>query len=256
MRRRQLLIQRLEAIGRFLGQSEHARALIGLGSVGVDRERLDDYSDLDFFVIADVGYKQRYIADLDWLHSVHPVVYNFRNTPDGHKLLFADGIFCEFAVFEADELSCVPFARGRVVWKRAEVDDTICIPRNSAAGSQPHDVEWLVGEALTNLFVGLCRYHRGERLSAERLVQHHAVDRLLELAPLVEQERPLPRDAFANERRVEQRLPALAAQFPRFVQGYEHTPESARSILGWLEEHFEINQSMAEAVRRLCDSAT
>jgi lincosamide nucleotidyltransferase B/F len=250
---RELLLQRLEAIARSVQASEHASALIGLGSVGIERDQLDDYSDLDFFVIVDDGFKQRYIENLDWLSVVHPVAYHFRNTPDGHKLLFTDGVFCEFAVFEATELSQIPFAQGRIIWKRAGMDDAICIPRNSAASSPSRDIEWLIGEALTNLYVGLCRYHRGEKLSAEHHVQHFAVDRLLELAALVERETTKPRDAFTNARRIEGRFPLFAAQLPSFVQGYERTPESARAILNWLDGHFALNRSMAEAVRHLCD---
>ena len=254
MNRRQLLMERMEAIGHSLDHSGHAQALIGLGSVGVEQDRLDDYSDLDFFVIAEGGFKQRYIENLDWLQSVYPVAYHFRNTPDGHKLLFADGVFCEFAVFEPAEISHIPFAKGRVVWKQLGGDEAICIPSNPGTPPQTHTVEWLVGEALTNLYVGLCRLQRGEKLSAERLVQHHAVDRLLELAALVEQETPRSRDAFANERRFERRFPAIAEELPRFIQGYERTRESARAILDWLEGHFEIDRSMAQAVRLLCDS--
>ena len=247
-------MERMEAIGRSVDHSGHARALIGLGSVGVERDRLDEYSDLDFFVIAEVGFKQRYIENLDWLQSVHPIAYHFRNTPDGHKLLFADGFFCEFAVFEPAELSHIPFARGRIVWKQLGVDEAICIPSNPGPAPQTQTVEWLVGEALTNLYVGLCRFHRGEKLSAQRLVQHYAVDRLLELAALVEQETPRSRDAFANERRFERRFSAFAEELPHFIQGYERTRESARAILDWLEGHFEIDHSMAQAVRQLCDS--
>jgi hypothetical protein len=250
------LLQRLEAIACSARASEHAGALIGLGSVGIERDRLDDFSDLDFFLIADVGFKQRYIENLDWLQSVHPIAYHFRNTPDGHKLLFADGVFCEFAVFEAAELSAIPCARGRIIWKRTGVDDSISVPRHSVASPPPHDMEWLVGETLTNLYVGLCRYHRGEKLSAEHLVQHFAVDRLLELTALTERESPRSRDEFANARRIEERFPVFATQLPRFIQGYERTPESARAILHWLEGHFAIDRSMAQAVRRLCEPSS
>jgi lincosamide nucleotidyltransferase B/F len=256
MTTKELLIQRLEAIARSVEASGHAGALIGLGSVGVERDRLDEYSDLDFFVIADDGFKQRYIENLDWLPSVHPVAYHFHNTPDGHKLLFADGVFCEFAVFEAAELPRIPFALGRVIWKRPEVEDKICVPPNPPARPSARDTEWLVGEALTNLYVGLCRYRRGEKLSAERLVQHCAVDRLLELAVLVETETAAPRDAFSDERRAERRLPAFAEVLPDFIQGYRQTPESARAILHWLEKHFQINRPMAQAIRHLCDDSS
>lgn len=250
--RMQLLIQRLEAIGRALESTEHASALIGLGSVGVERERLDEYSDLDFFVVAEAGFKQRFIENLDWLQSVHPVAFHFRNTADGHKLLFADGVFCEFAVFEPAELHTIPFAPGRVIWKRPDVEDKICVPKNLPSRPPARDVDWLVGEALTNLYVGLCRHCRGEKLSAERLVQHYAVDRLLELATFIEKETASPRDVFSDERRVERRLPAFAEMLPNFIQGYERTPESAHTILDWMDKHFAINTRMAQAIRALC----
>ena len=88
------LLTRLDDIGRTLEKSGHALALIGLGSVGVEIERLDAYSDLDFFAIVEKGYKRQYLDNLDWLSSLCPVAYSFRNTEDGYKLLFQDGIFC------------------------------------------------------------------------------------------------------------------------------------------------------------------
>ena len=44
------LLERLDRIGAVLRDSGHALALIGLGSVGLERDRLDAWSDLDFFV--------------------------------------------------------------------------------------------------------------------------------------------------------------------------------------------------------------
>src|SRR5512145_3267505 len=96
---KQFLLARLDQIGAALAASGHALALIGLGSVGEELDRLDDYSDLDFFAIVETGHKRRYIDDLDWLSSIAPIAYRFLNSPDGYKLLFTDGIFCEFAVF-------------------------------------------------------------------------------------------------------------------------------------------------------------
>ncbi len=48
---RERLLKRLDDIGRSLAGRPDALALIGLGSVGRELERLDDYSDLDVFVI-------------------------------------------------------------------------------------------------------------------------------------------------------------------------------------------------------------
>src|SRR5205814_1150332 len=123
-----LLLTRLEQIGRSLEQTDHALAFIGLCSVGEDLYRLDDYSDLDFFVIVQLGAKSEFLTQLEWLSSVRPIVYQFRNTADGYKLLFDDDVFCEFAVFEPDELTKMPFAPGRIIWKRPQVDERISRP--------------------------------------------------------------------------------------------------------------------------------
>jgi lincosamide nucleotidyltransferase B/F len=251
----QVLLDRLEAVGHSLEASEHALALIGLGSVGIETERLDAYSDLDFFVIVDEGYKSRYIDNLDWLSSLCPVAYVFRNSTDGYKLLFQDGVFCEFAIFEQSELRTIPFAPGRIVWKQPYVNEAICVPAVTSAPPRPLDADWAVGEALTNLYVGLGRFRRGEKLSAMRFIQHYAVDRILELAKLIENENGSGKDEFASERRFEPRFPKIALELPNFVQGYEHSCESAQAILGFLEKHFEVNQAMAKEIRKLIDDA-
>lgn len=249
--KKQTLVARLNDIGHSLEDTGHALALIGLGSVGIELERLDEYSDLDFFAIVEEGHKPRFIQNLDWLSSVCPIAYHFQNTADGHKLLFSDGVFCEFAVFKPAELRGIPFAHGRIVWKQPHVDDSICIPACPGAPSN-RDRDWLLGEALTNLYVGLCRFHRGEKLSGARLIQHHAVDRVLELVELVEREAPVCRDGFANDRRFEFRFPEAARELPRFMQGYECSRASARAILDFLEQHFPVNAAMAQAIRELC----
>jgi hypothetical protein len=249
--KKQILVARLNDIGHSLENAGHALALIGLGSVGIELERLDEYSDLDFFAIVEEGYKPRFTQNLDWLSSVCPIAYHFQNTPDGHKLLFSDNVFCEFAVFEAPELRGIPFARGRIIWKQPQVEDSICIPARPSAAAR-RDREWLIGEALTNLYVGLCRFQRGEKLSAAHLIQHYAVDRVVELVELVEQEAPGRRDEFANDRRFEVRFPEAARELPKFMQGYERSGPSAIAILDFLEKHFAINAAMAQAIRERC----
>jgi hypothetical protein len=245
------LLERLEAIGQALERSGHALALIGLGSVGRERERLDAYSDLDFFAIVAEGWKAAYIERLDWLGAAAPLAYTFRNTPDGYKALFTDGIFCEFAVFERTELSGIPFAPGQVVWKRPEVSAEIAQPAHVPAPRGAPDAQWAANEALTNLYVGLGRLRRGETLSAMRFIQGYAVDRIVELADQIEAPGLAARDPFTPERRFEQRFPGLAAELPAFTQGYAGSAASALAILAFLERHFAINPAMAAAVREL-----
>ena len=244
----QSLLKRLDELGHSLEQSEHALALIGLGSVGLELDHLDAYSDLDFFVIVAEGHKQSYLDSLKWLSDVHPIAFRFLNTEDGYKVLFEDGIFCEFAVFELDELSNIPFAPGRVIWKRPDVAETVGQPRAGSVQKSKRTQEWLLGEALTNLYVGLGRERRGEKLSATRFIQGYAVDRLLELVESIESPQPAYRDPFVNERRFEQRFPEIAKQLGTWMQGYEKNRESALAMLEFLEKHFEISQAMAKAI--------
>ena len=248
----QFLLQRLDEIGQALERSGHALALIGLGSVGLELDRIDSYSDLDFFVIVEAGYKRDYVDSLGWLSNIHPVAYSFLNTDDGYKLLYEDGIFCEFAVFEPDELQTIPFAPGRIIWKRADIPDAVARPASPPAARSRRSKEWLLGEALTNLYVGLNREKRGEGLSATRFIQGYAVDRVVELVEYIASAGQAHRDPYVNERRFEQRFPSLAHEVRSWMQGYDKNCESALAILAFLEEHFEVNEVIEKAIRELC----
>jgi hypothetical protein len=244
------LLDRLDAIGRSLAGHPDTLALIGLGSVGTETHRLDAWSDLDFFAIVARGRKSRFIEQLDWLAEAHPLAWHFQNTADGHKALMADGVFCEFAVFEPDELEHIAYAPGRVVWKREGVSDAIGRPRMKPPATTLPDEGWIVGEALTNLFVGLNRWHRGERLSAARFVQNYALDRLIELDAL--RTGALQSDPFNRERRLETRQPALAAELHLLAPGYASTPSAALAMLDALSRRGAVIDRTIEAeIRRL-----
>lgn len=252
---RHFLLNRLDDIGQALERTGHALALIGLGSVGRETDRLDDFSDLDFFVIVEPGHKARYLHNLDWLRAAGPLAYSFQNTPDGYKALFTDDVFCEFAVFEEPELRQIPYAPGRIVWKRAGIDDALASPAEPPAPPAERSVEWLLGEALTNLYVGLGRHRRGEKLSAARFIQGYAVDRVVELAHWVERAGPAHVDPFVSERRFERRFPTVAHELPYFMPGYEHNIAAARAILAFLARHFDINAAMKQAILAQCAEA-
>jgi hypothetical protein len=202
-------------------------------------------------VIVEDGFKQAYIHDLAWLERVAAVTYHFQNTMDGFKLLFADDVFCEFAVFEMHELASIPFAPGRIVWKKPGVPDELAVPALEPPPPSGHDLGWHIGEALTHLYVGLQRFNRGEKLFGARFVQQYALDCVLWLAERLDPGQPAFRDAFSSERHFEQRFPKVAQHLASFVQGYERTPESALAILVFLEAHAEVNAGMAAAIRKL-----
>ncbi len=166
------LLRRLDEMALRLQADTSVLALLALGSVGRDVHRLDEHSDLDFFVITDD--KQRLLDDVSWLGG--PIEWLHRNTSDGYKALVA-GIYHEFAVFTPEELPAIPFAPGRVVWARPGFDVSLLTP----VMVPPPSVEWLVDEVLSNLFVGLHRWLRGERLAAMQMVQGEALANALRM---------------------------------------------------------------------------
>ena len=162
-------LDRLDAIGAHLATRGDVIALLGLGSVGVEHDRLDEHSDLDFFIVVDDGAKQRYIDSIDWLEHAHHVAYSFVNDPNGRKALFADGIFVEYAVFTLEQLDDIPFTGARVVWARDDAPDDL--PERGRRAGRPFldTVEFHLNEALTNLFVGMHRELRGERTDSDQI---------------------------------------------------------------------------------------
>jgi hypothetical protein len=245
------LLDRLEAIGLSLSRRPDVVALLAVGSVGRDRELIDEHSDLDFFVIVDDDAKQRYLDDIDWLRDAAPVVYDFRNTVDGRKILFGDGIYGEYAVFTRAEVEAASFAPGRVVWQRADAPSGL-----DMLGRLPprpaETPEFLLNEALTNLYVGLHRDARGEHLSGMRLIQVHAIDRLLDYLELAGGASDL-RDPFAVERRAEARLAEADFPFAEMLQGYERNRQSALAILGWIERRARAAPALASRIRTLAE---
>lgn len=238
------LLRRLDQLGESLSTEPTALALLGLGSVGVELDRLDEYSDLDFFAIVEAGTKAAYLDSLDWMSRIQPIIYAFRNTDDGYKVLYDDGIFCEFAVFEPEELEVAAYPPARIVWMVEDFDASLATPRRPVPDRGRPPASHLVGEAVTNLYVGLLREQRGERLAAFRMIQGHALDRIIELARHLEKPSPGHVDPFGDERRFETRHPAVSSALAPLAQGYARNRESAASMLEFLEVNYGVDAAM------------
>lgn len=254
MAKKQLLLQRLDEIGKTLETKGDVLALFGLGSVGVETDRIDEYSDLDFFVVVTPGNKEKYINHVDWLEETYPLAYYFKNCDIGYKILFEDGIYGEFAIFEESELDSAQYTGGRMVWKDPSyTNEGIVSGKATIPSRKSSSIDHVVGEALTNLYVGLGRYARGEKLSALRFIEGYPIDGLMSVLHLLEPEVDYYPDVFGNERRVERRFPKFAGAVGGMLQGYDRIPESAIYLLNYLEEIYPINQRMSSEIRMLAE---
>ena len=112
--------------------------------------------------------------------------------------------------------------------------------------------EWLVGEALSNLLVGMLRYRRGEHLAAMRMVQVYALDRVLEW--IDRHEAPVAgvrRDPFNADRRFEARHPHRTADLAAWTPGLAGTPQAALALLAQLESMTKLPPVVTQQIRDL-----
>jgi hypothetical protein len=252
MDQRELLLHRLDQIAASWQKTGKARALIGFGSAGIETDRMDEYSDLDFLAIVKKGYKKELSENLDWLTEVAPISYCFIDKYDAFRLFFQDGIYCEFGVCEETEVRDIPHSEGRIIWCEEDFDRSLRLPSRECE----YDItspELHIGEILTNLYVGLCRYARGEKLTAARYIERQALDFLLECSRFMTPETTYYKDIFTVDRRYEIRYPSLAAYLPGMLQGYEKCPESALAILDCTEQYFPVDPYIKARIVMLAD---
>ncbi len=240
--------QRMIELKDYVSKIKEVRCLLGLGSIS-NQDRLDDFSDIDFFLIVENGQKEKYINDLSWL-EVKPLVYTFKNTKDGYKALFHDGIFAEFAVFDEEEMKTARFTGGTVYYHKDDFDLEIVKPKFEPKFKEVN-VNFNVNEALTNLYIGLLRDLRGENSSAMTFIQSYAYGLVIELFPKVFVEEIIDVDPYVFERRIESRFPSQTNLLMSMRQGIEKNQESAKSILYFLNEHFEVHQEFYKQISEL-----
>ncbi|MGW5238556.1 hypothetical protein ACWEOW_06460 [Monashia sp. NPDC004114] len=244
------LLAFLDRLAQVLAERGDAVALLGLGSVGRDLHRLDEHSDADFFVfVDDDAARDRYLTDIDWLEAAHPVVWSFENSLAGRKALLADGLFAEYAVLSLAELDTAGYPPGRIHWQRADAPAGLDIPRVPLPMTPT--LEHQVGEAITNLYVGLHRDLRGERLTATRFIQGYAVDRWITILGLLGLGNGPQQDLFVIDRSAERRFPPELLPLGDLVPGYDRNSHAAATLLRLLEAHVELDPSIVAGVRDL-----
>ena len=246
------LLKRLNEIGNTISKRENTIALLGLGSVGVELNRLDKYSDLDFFLIVEDEFKDEFINDLSWLEETYPLAYAFKNSNDGYKILFEDGIYGEYAVFKKSEIDQVTQSEGRIIWMNPNYTlQTLTKTKGNIPQLKKENIEFRINEALTNLYVGLLRALRGEKLSAYRFIETHAFNNLLGIIHHFEKENKVHEDLFNIERRFEIHYPTMKNQLSKMLSGYNRLSQSAQAILNYIEHIYDINIALKKEIDRL-----
>lgn len=219
-------INRFNAIIEFNKNKEEVLAFLGLGSMH-ETNRLDQYSDIDFFLIVQ-NYKQKkqYMHDISWL-NVSPIAFSYIETRDGLKVIYEDGILLEFAVFTFHELKKIPFQEGTIYYKKDVIDEEDLKPKVSLP-TLTKDVDKLISNCLSNLYVGMLREQRGEHVAAFLMIQVYATSNLLKILDSKQE------DPFVVERRIENRL---KISYKDIYPGIDHNKDAVVSILKYLNNN-------------------
>ncbi len=243
------IIQQINLMIKSFSSDPNILCFLGLGSLA-NQDRLDDYSDLDFFLIVQKGTKIKYLNDLSWI-SNEPLSYQFLNTKDGYKAMTSNGVFMEFAVFEADELKDIPFTPGKILYMKDDFDPSIVYQNDI----KPHqtDIDYRVNEALTNLYIGILRHFRGEIQSAFSFIQVYAMHHVYHLLSEIYEETPHEIDRYVQERRIEFRFPNQKDMLFNMTQGSKHNLESALTILEFLTKNFQTNEKLVSLIKLLIE---
>lgn len=231
--------------------------LVVLGSTAGERRQPDEWSDHDFFVIAEPGRAAELRADRTWLPDHERIVVHFRETEHGRSAVYDDGHLAEFAVFEPGEVRTAKINARRVL---VGDDDLVAELDEVAEASDVRDVaaEDRFGMFVVQVAVGVGRFARGEELSANALVRGWAVLSLLALvAELVPPTEDVG-DLLDPHRRAERTHPAIAARISAALP--RPVPELAGVLVDIAEQELEPRSSAVSleaiaALRGIIDRA-
>lgn len=157
--------------------------IIGLVLVGstAETERVDQWSDHDFFVITESGEQEPLRKDLSWLPNSESIAFWFRETEHGLKVVYNSGDVLEFAIFDCDELRGCMVNHHRLAYGSEDVVQAL-----SAAKDRLPEV--VVGDDLADfrhflsvLVIQVGRARRGELLTAGQGIRGTAATALLKV---------------------------------------------------------------------------
>ncbi|UWF77207.1 MULTISPECIES: hypothetical protein [Microbacterium] len=234
--------ERYEELSRGLADGVRARdglsGLVLLGSASDEaRFRRDEWSDHDFFALAESGRGPEIRPDLSWLPDQDRIVLTAREGEIGFVAVYDDGHVFEFALSDAEELAGAVAGDATVVVDDAEGTTAALVARarERAAAADRFDPENDARLVLVKLLLGVGRVRRGERLNGGQFIRQHAVQHLVRVVRgrLSERSTAL-RDTIDPVRRFERDLPEWGSRIAVALARPEE--EAAWMLFGLLRE--------------------
>ncbi|MDP1720916.1 MAG: hypothetical protein Q8L08_07985 [Candidatus Nanopelagicaceae bacterium] len=210
--------------------------IIGLVLVGstAETERVDAWSDHDFFVITPSGAQESLRTDLSWLPNSQSIAFSFRETEHGLKVVYDSGAVLEFAIFDCAELQSCMVNHNRLAYGDDEVAQALEIAKSREITENPTDNLRDFRLFLSVLIIGVGRARRGESLTAGENIRSTAVNAFLKvLTRQLEQDSRL--DKFDARRRFELVHPEIGSQI---TDALAKQPEEAGKSLLDLADKF------------------
>ncbi|CUR55818.1 conserved hypothetical protein [metagenome] len=157
---------------------DEVEGLVLLGSTAAT-ERVDAWSDHDFYLVVAPGTEEHFRTDLAWLPDQDQIGFSARETEHGLKVVYRSGQVLEFAVANASDLTGFGGSPFRVVLDRTTVTERMAAARVPRPGDGDDLADLRIFLAL--LVIGVGRAARGEELVAGELLRVYAVRRLTDL---------------------------------------------------------------------------
>lgn len=223
---------------------ESVEGVIGLVTLGTtaDPTFRDEWSDHDFWVITETGAQDSLIKDLSWLPDADEIAITVSHGNHRRTVVYRNRHKAEFAVFDVNEALEGKTERYHILFG----DDSIAKLMESVhrATIEPARAVQSKPDALENLCVlvwSACeRYWRGEFLSAHQYLHGFAMNQLLSLISVGDNETSdNDKDVLDPRRRLELRSPELAEQVLRVLE--KPIPQAAIRLLEIAEKQLKQN---------------
>ena len=147
-----------------LARDDRVIGLIAVGSMAGLDTKPDRWSDHDFWLIVKPQTQEYFRANTTWLPDAPNIVFQFRETEHGVKILYNSGHLLEYAVFDEREIHLAKANRYRILIDRAGISLLMNQIKEATHTEWPEDI-YLIGQIFTNILVASCRWNRGEKLS-------------------------------------------------------------------------------------------